>query len=376
MQVLHLVAADRWTGAAATALQLVEALRDAGTDARLAYRGGHNLATRLAGRDWAFPVLAKERSIGDLRRAVATVRSLAAGCDIVHCHLPHDHLLARLALHATPIPIVRSVRHPRHLRGDPFYRWLLRGTAAVALANSALETRAARLAELGDAARAVLPPAVEPRFRPGLDGSPVRRKLGIPAAAVVAGTVGKLAPGRGQDVLIHALAAAPTTWGLVGGGGDHEKRLRSLARRLGVADRLAFAGYVEAGLEQVYAAMDLFVFPAAGSDHGHRAIAEAAACGVPVIAADLPGVRDLVEAGATGELWSADDAAALAVLLTAWSGDAVRRDAAGHAAAARAAGWTPAGLAAIALALYASCRRDSTNERPARVGSGILGGRP
>ena len=376
MRVLHLLAADRWTGAAATALALVEALRSTGVDAHLAYRPGHNLETRLAGLDWALPLLAKERSIGDLRRARAAVRGAAAGCDLVHCHLPHDHLLARLALRRASPPIVRSVRHPRHLRRDPYYRWLLRDTAAVALANAAMEPLAARVPELSGAVRVVLPPAVAPRFHRGLAGAATRARLGIPAGAVVSGTVGKLAGGRGQDVFLHALAGAPATWGLVIGGGEVEKHLRKLALRLGVANRLTFAGYVEAGLEHLYAAMDLFVFPAAGSDHGHRAIAEASACGVPTLAADLPGVRDLVEVGSTGALWPADDAAALAVLLTEWSGDATRRESAGRAAAARAAGWTPVGLATTALALYASCLREPTNGRSAHAGPDIPSGHP
>ncbi len=364
MRVLHLVAADRWTGAAATALQLVEALRDAGVDARFAYRPGHNLETRLAGLDWARPILVKERSLGDLRRTVAAVRRATQGCDLVHCHLPHDHLLARLALRGSSIPIVRSVRHHRHLRRDPFYRWLLRGTAGLALAHAEMERLIGRLPELEHVPCIVAPPAVEPRFMPGLDGGPARGRLGIPADAVVAGTVGKLAADRGQDVLLHALAAAPATWALIVGGGDHEKRLRTLARRLGVVDRLTFAGYVEDGLEQLYAAMDLFVFPAAGSDHGHRAIAEASACGVPTLAADLAGVRALVEAGATGALWPSDDAAALAVLLGEWTSDPGRRAACGHAAAARSAHWTTDRLASTVVVLYRACTGGPAPGRP------------
>ena len=101
--------------------------------------------------------------------------------------------------------------------------------------------------------------------------------------------------------------------------------------------------------------MDIFVFPAAGSDHAHRAIAEAAGCGVPSLAADLPGVRDLVEPGVTGDLYPASDAAALAVLVAAWARDPAARRAAGAAAASRARDrWTGTTLAAAALDLYAS----------------------
>lgn len=361
MRVLHVVAADRWTGAAAAAEVLVEAQLAAGIECTLAFRSGENLAERLRGRAWAQPVFRKERSLADLRVALATLRSLAAGCDIVHAHLPHDHLLARLALRGGGPPIVRSVRHRKHLRADPFHRLLFRGTAAVALANSAMVPLLQRFPGLARRPHAVLPPAVEPRFLALADRDDrerrrraVRGAFAIPADAVVAGTVGKLDRGRGHDLLLRAVAATPGLWALIVGHGPAERTLHALARSLGAADRCVFAGYVGDGLEDHYAAMDLAVFPAAGSDQGHRAIAEAAGSGLPTLAADLPGVGDLVRAGTTGDLYPAEDAAALAVLLRHWSTDAALRARTGEAARHLAAAWTPAGLAECSLALYAS----------------------
>ncbi|MFH1177105.1 MAG: glycosyltransferase [Acidobacteriota bacterium] len=359
MRVLQIVAADRWTGAAATALQLAEALRGADVDCDIAFRPGNNLAERLAGVPWCHPLLAKERSLAGVRRAIAIVRKLAAGCDVVHAHLPHDHALARLALAVPPPALVRSIHHPRHLRRDPFQRWLMGETVALGLTNSTMAPAARRT---GGRPFAVLPIALEERFlavataptsrRAGIRASR-RAALGVPADAIVAGSVGKLDCGRSQDLLLHALAAAPGIWGLVIGHGPKDEALRRLARRLGVAERVAWTGYVDDGLEEHYLAMDLFVFPAAGSDWAHRALAEAAACGVPALAADLAGVRDLVEPGATGDIFPAEDAAALAVLLRRWSTDPALRERAGAAAAARAIReWTPARLAAAALDLY------------------------
>jgi glycosyltransferase involved in cell wall biosynthesis len=332
MRVLQLVAADRWTGAAATALQLAGALRAAGHECVFAYRPGRNLEDRLRDVEWCRPALAKERTLGDVRAAIARVRGLAAGCDVVHAHLPHDHLLARQALKGSATPLVRGVHHLSHLRPDPFHRWLFRGTAGLGLANSAMLPACGRLAAVRGAPARVLPVALEDRFRPGGGGSATRERLGIPLDAVVSGTIGKLDRGRGHDLFIHALAG-----------------------RLRVTGRLVFPGYVEAGLEELYAAMDIFVFPAAGSDHAHRAIAEAAGCGVPSLAADLPGVRDLVEPGVTGDIYPATDAAALAVLIAAWARNSVARRAAGATAAARAHDrWTPVALAGAALELYGS----------------------
>ena len=353
MRVLQLVAADRWTGAAATALQLADALHGAGLECHFAYRPGRNLDQRLAGLEWCHPILAKERSLRDLREVLRRVRALAGGFDAIIVHLPHDHVLARLALRGGRRPVVRWVHHSKHLRADPFHRWLFRTTVGIGLSNTTMLPACRRIPALRGVPAAVMPLALEPRFAPDRAGAAARTRLGIPANAFVAGTIGKLDRGRGHDLFIHALAAAPGVWGMVIGKGPHVPALQRLAARLGVAERLAWPGYVEDGLEHLYAAMDVFVFPAAGSDHAHRAIAEAAACGIPSLAADLAGVRDLVEPGATGELYPAADAAALAVLIGRWAGDASLRLEAGRHAAARArAQWTPERLAETALGLF------------------------
>jgi len=355
MRVLQLIAADRWTGAAATALQLAEALREAGVECAFAYRPGRNLEDRLEGLEWCLPVLEKERTPGDVRAAIARVRELASGFDLVHVHLPHDHLIARQALKGSPVPLVRGIHHFGHLRPDPYHRWLFRGTSGVGLASAEMTGAVTRIPALRGARSAVLPVALEDRFLAGGSRQEGRARLAIAADAFVAGTIGKLDRGRGHDLFIRGVAATAGVHGVIIGKGPAEPALRKLARALGIENRLTFPGYLEEGLEHLYAAMDLFVFPAAGSDHAHRAIAEASGCGVPTVAADLPGVRDLVEAGVTGALYPARDAAALAVALASWDRDPVRRWTAGEAAAARArALWTSRRLAGAALGLYAA----------------------
>jgi len=76
------------------------------------------------------------------------------------------------------------------------------------------------------------------------------------------------------------------------GKGEARDRLWQLARSLGVADRNFGAGYQEARLPAVYRAMDAFLFTASGADQGHRAILEAMASGLPIVALDLPGIAD------------------------------------------------------------------------------------
>lgn len=362
MKVLQLVAADRWTGAAATALQLAMALRASGIDCQFAYRPGRGLEQRLRELAWCHPVLVKERGPVQLWRAVQRVRELGAGIDVVHCHLPHDHLLARLAGRGEGTGergqgrrpfLVRSVRHPKHLAPHLYHRWLLRGTGGVGLANSEMAGLLRRLPSLAGVPSAVLPVALEPAFFGPLDRQGARARLGLPTGARVAGAIGKIDGTRGHGEFVRALAAAAGVHGVVIGKGPAVGRLQELARQLGVAERLVWAGYLEDGREHLFAAMDIFVFPAAGSDWGHRAIAEASACGLPTLAADVQGVRDLVEEGVTGELFAAGDVAALARLLGAWAADPERCRMAGQLAAERARRtWTSQALATAALELY------------------------
>jgi len=249
------------------------------------------------------------------------------------------------------------VRHPDHLKPNLYHRWLFRDTAGLGLANSSMVATTRDLPDLRSVPAEVLPVAIESRFAPGCDRDRARARLGLPADAVVAGTIGKLDGTRGQDVFLRGLAGAPEVWGLVVGKGPGVPFLQALSRKLGVAGRLAWAGYAESGLEDLYAAMDIFVFPAAGSDCGHRAIAEASACGLPTVAADLPGVADLVAPGVTGDLYPAGDPVALGHLLAVWGSDPGRRHVSGRRAAAVARErWTPGELAVAGLRLYARAR--------------------
>ena len=81
------------------------------------------------------------------------------------------------------------------------------------------------------------------------------------------------------------------------GHGELQPLLREVAARAGASARNQWIGYEEARLPDLYRSWDIFLFPASGSDQGQRAILEALASGVPIVAVDVPGVRDLVTDG-------------------------------------------------------------------------------
>jgi len=159
-----------------------------------------------------------------------------------------------------------------------------------------------------------LPPAIQQRgrvifnsvdtgaFRPGRDGAMAREALGIDRSACVIGHAARLTPWKGQRHLLEAFGLLagrnPGAHLLLVGSAlfDSERYALSLqqaARDLGLEGRVTFAGF-RSDLAEVLAAMDIFVYPSLEKDTSPLSLLSAMACGLPVIAYDIPGVREVV----------------------------------------------------------------------------------
>jgi len=331
MRVGLVVFANKWTGAGAVAGANCRALRAVGVDARMLFVGGRNLERRLEGEGWTLPGLVKERTPWHARHNLRAVRRLAAQSDVVVCHLPHDHLLCVAAGIHRRVPLVRAFRHPRHLRRDPYHRFLENRLSAALLVFSDLEGDL-RLAH--PELPALAPPVpLEDRFTP-TDGRGWRVRLEIPVGAPVLGMVGKLGRGRGFDILLETAARTqPPVHVLIVGHGEAQLELEALATRLGIASRIRWVGYRDQVLPELYAAMDAVLFTAAGSDWGHRMISEAQGCGRPVVAAAIPGVWDLIDDNVNGRIVEGNPAV-LADAVSSIIDDAETARRLGHAAIA------------------------------------------
>ena len=312
MRVGSVVFASRFTGAGAVAEHFCRALQAVAVDADLLFVGGDNLEHRLGGLDWASPDLAKERTPGHVADNLRAIRTLAADVDIVLCHLPHDHLLCVAAGTHRRAPLVRAFRSPKHLRRDPYHRFLARRLSGVLSAFSRLEHNLQRA--YGALPTLALPVPLDDRFAP-VGAGEWRHRLEIPADAPVLGMVGKLARGRGFDLFLETAArTVPTAHVLVVGHGEAQIELEALATRLGIGARVRWVGYQEEALPGLYAAMDVVLFAAPGSDWGHRSISEAQRCGRPVVAAAIPGVDDLIFEDRTGRIVPAEPKALAATV--------------------------------------------------------------
>jgi glycosyltransferase involved in cell wall biosynthesis len=151
----------------------------------------------------------------------------------------------------------------------------------------------------------VIPSAVDlERFRPGIDANGPRADLRLEGKRVAVFT-GRLVSHKGVDVLLQALARLPKDVVLVViGAGPRLSSLVGLARRLGVGDRVRFCPAVsDEDLPRYLALGDVFVFPSQNRLEGFGlAVAEAMAVGLPVVIADMPGVREVIEPGREGLL--------------------------------------------------------------------------
>ena len=162
-----------------------------------------------------------------------------------------------------------------------------------------------------------------------IDPRQARARFGLAPGSRVVASVGHLIPRKGHELVIEALASLPDTTLLIAGSGPDGAMLEALAARLGVADRVRFLGQLVHGeLPYVYSAADALVL-ASSNEGWANVLLEAMACGTPVVATDVGGSREVVEAPEAGIIVGQRDASSIAhatrLVLTAPSDRAATR---------------------------------------------------
>jgi glycosyltransferase involved in cell wall biosynthesis len=164
-------------------------------------------------------------------------------------------------------------------------------------------------------------------------GEQLRATLDIPDDAFVVGWLGRMTEIKRVDDLVRAFAdVAPDAHLLLVGDGPLRPRLETLARELRLDARVHFVGFRN-DVGAVYAACDAVALTSANEGTPVTVI-EALAAGVPVVATDVGGVADVVDADRSGYLAPPGDTAAVASALRRLAADPAARKrmgAAGHA---------------------------------------------
>ena len=169
-------------------------------------------------------------------------------------------------------------------------------------------------------------------FRPG-EATLARTKLGVPPDAVLLLFVGRIQPLKAPDVLLHAAArmvrqdpslrdrlVVAVVGGPSGSGLAHPTALQDLAHALGIADLVRFetpqgGPFSRDRLRDWYRAADVVAVPSHNESFGLVAL-EAQACGTPVVATDVGGLRTTVADGASGLLVAGHSADSWAAALS------------------------------------------------------------
>jgi D-inositol-3-phosphate glycosyltransferase len=337
-----------------------------------------------------FEGLAKEDLPGQLcavTRGVLRVeaRNEPGYFDLVHSHYWLSGQVGSLAAERWQVPLVHSmhtmakVKNAALAEGDcpePSAR-VIGEEQVVDLADRLVANtpdEAAQLVDLygADPAKvASVFPGVDLELFTPADRPAARRRLGLTADAVVLLFVGRIQPLKAPDVLLRSAAlmiaedpslrerlVVAVVGGPSGSGLAHPTHLDDLATRLGIRDVVRFMPPVaQSGLADWYRAATVAVVPSYNESFGLVAV-EAQACGTPVVAAAVGGLRTAVADGVSGMLVTNHDPRAWAAVLGGLvaAPDRLARLGAGATRHAARFGW-PATADAM-LAVYAGAMED------------------
>ena len=227
--------------------------------------------------------------------------------DIIHCHTPVAGVLTRLAARNSKDTTVIYTAHGFHFyKGAPLINWLIyypverfcaKFTDKLITINQEDYNRV-KSWSLHNNGKVYYVPGI------GIDLEKIqnistnklqkKKELGILNGVKVLLSVGELNKNKNHEIIIRALSKLDNKdfIYLICGKGELKEYLKNLAKELGVNDRVKFLGYRKDVLE-ICKVADLFVFPSKREGLPVSLI-EAIACGVPCVASDVRGNRDIL----------------------------------------------------------------------------------
>lgn len=315
MKILHVTNAVGWSGGMKQILVLAEELEKRGHENILVCPPGCELIPRLAGTKVRIELLPMFQDYDliaawKLRRLVRETRP-----DIVHAHHATAHAVALLALTLTARPpFVVSRRVSFSPRRNPFSRWKYRSGRIdryVVVSRSVRDTLV-RGGVDRDKIRVIYSAVNPDEFK--VDSSdPLRRELGLNEDAPLVGKLANFSRWKGQHIFLEAakrcLERDPRlAFVLVG---KETEKLSGEVERLGLSGKVRLLGFRK-DVPRILSALNVSVNSAIEGEGLSGAMRESLLLGIPVVASDVAGNREVVRDGETGFLAPVGDAAALA----------------------------------------------------------------
>ena len=222
------------------------------------------------------------------------------GVDVIDAHyLYPDGVAAVMLGRRFGLPVVMTARGsdvtqlPDHRAPRRMIRWAMARADAMISVSAGLKRAMVALGADEDRIRVLRNGVDLGQFRPPQDRAAERARLGLTGPTIV--SVGHLIERKGHHHAIAALQSLPEWTLLILGEGPERARLESLARQLGVEDRVRLLGaHPHDALPAFYGAADLLIL-ASSREGWANVLLEAMACGTPVVASDIPGNPEVVQ---------------------------------------------------------------------------------
>lgn len=326
LRVLNVVYDERFSGPPSRILQVAGPLKREGVESIVVTRRGDPTFPRLLNEAdiehveialvrarRSFSPLEHFRFVKGFWPNVARLRMLIRSYRVSVVHNNGAlHFQAPLAAYLERVPLVWHLNDVHVPTGARRFlpRVVLRLADVVAVASRAVADYYFDAPPESDQRMAVLyPPADVERFNPRVDGTVIRSELGIDSTAPIIATVANLCPGKGLEYLLQAAAeirrVRPDARFLIAGAplknrDGYRRALLRLCGELRLNRHVMFLG-ARGDVDRIFAAADVCLHPSE-REAAPMAVMEASASGVPVVACDVGGTREIVEEGVTGFL--------------------------------------------------------------------------
>ncbi|WFS04264.1 glycosyltransferase family 4 protein [Rhizobium tumorigenes] len=256
-------------------------------------------------------------------RLLSLVRAIAAAArqkDVVYANSQKAFLLSGLASFLVRRPLIwhlHDIMDSRHFgtmqRRMQVTLANMRAACVIVPSQAAADAFAAAGGRAGSVR--VVPNGITLDQPPTLD----RASLGLPQGPLI-GVFSRLAPWKGQHVVLEALEALPGVHCIIVGSAlfgedEYRNRLIDMVGRAGLADRVHFLGQ-RADVASLMQTVDVVVHPSVDPEPFGLTLVEAMRAGTPVIATDAGASAEILDGGKAGTLVAAGDAIALAEALS------------------------------------------------------------
>jgi glycosyltransferase involved in cell wall biosynthesis len=276
-----------------------------------------------------FPVYnleAYERGASSFRQGLLLLRGLwrlwglliRERFDVVETFTHDSNVLGLPLAWLMQVP-VRIATHRGRIEAFPRWRQVLHGVLInIGIAHTLIavseQTRQQAIDEgIWESRIIVIPNAVKPLDTSSVSRATVRNALGLNENDIFLLSIGRLTYQKGHEFLVQAMAKVtsqfPNAKVRIFGDGPLRPQLEAQTREAGLSNNVRLLGAWE-DISPLLASADIFILPSRWEGLS-RALMEAMAAGLPVIASKVDGIKDLITDGVNGLLVPSEDAEAL-----------------------------------------------------------------